>query len=101
MDYTNNQISCIQASAERPIRLVWSLYGFLFLCSVLFWSLRLLYWRLTREPPFSDMMGYVMTADNIVRHFFFGVDEGRPTYLTPVTPTIIALAKLIAPNSFE
>src|SRR5205085_2727661 len=101
MALTNNQFSRFRASAERPIRLIWSVYGFLFVCSVLFWFLRLAYWRTTHEAPFSDMMAYVMTADNIVRHFFFGVDEGRPTYLTPVTPAIIALAKLIAPISFE
>src|SRR4051812_28251743 len=101
MALPTNQLSRFHASAGRHARLIWSMYGALFVCSMLFWSLRLAYWKTTQEAPFSDIMAYVMTADNIVRHFFFGVDEGRPTYLTPVTPAIIALAKLIAPISFE
>src|SRR4051812_33894087 len=101
MALPTNQLSRFQAGAGRHTRLIWSMYGALFICSVLFWSLRLAYWKTTQEAPFSDIMGYVMTSDNIVRHFFFGVDNGRPTYLTPVTPVIIALAKLIAPISFE
>ena len=89
------------ATAKRRAGPIWSVYGFLFVCSLLFWSLRLVYWRLTQEAPFSDIMGYVTTGYNIVRDFFFGVSENRPTYYTPITPALIALAKLIAPISFE
>ena len=94
---TRDWRSTLTAHARR----LWSVYGFLLLCSVLFWYLRLAYWRGTYEPPFSDIWGYVETADNIIRHFFFGLDDAHQTYYTPVTPALIAIAKLIAPVRFE
>ncbi len=80
---------------------LWSVYGFLLACSILFWYLRLIYWKDTHEAPFSDIAGYVTAGDNIARYFFFGLDEAHQTYYTPVTPTLIAISKLIAPLRFE
>ena len=91
----------LRSTLTAHARQLWSVYGFLLLCSVLFWYLRLAYWRGTYEPPFSDIAGYVATADNIVRHFFFGLHDAHQTYYTPVTPALIAIAKLIAPVRFE
>ena len=91
----------LRSTLRAHARQIWSVYGFLLLCSALFWYLRFAYWRGTYEPPFSDIAGYVTTADNIVRDFFFGFDDNHQTYFTPVTPALIAVAKLIAPVRFE
>src|SRR6476646_6371602 len=96
-----DKLGSLRAAARRHVHLVWSAYGFLFACSVLFWYLRLVYWKETHEAPFSDIWGYVATGDNIARHFFFGWDETHQTYYTPVTPTLIAIAQLFAQIRFE
>jgi hypothetical protein len=68
---------------------------FVLLCAV-FWALRIYYWKTNTEAPFSDMADYVEVADNIVGSFTFGLARA-PTYLTPVTPSLIAFSKLISP----
>jgi hypothetical protein len=69
------------------------------LCAA-FWILRISYWKTNTEAPFSDMADYVEVADNIVSSFTFGVARA-PTYFTPVTPSLIAIAKLISPGHFQ
>ena len=69
------------------------------LCAV-FWGLRIYYWSHNVEAPFSDMADYVDVADNIIRSFTFGLPN-YPTYLTPVTPSLIAISKLISPAHFH
>jgi hypothetical protein len=81
--------------------LIWSVHGFLLVASVAFWYLRITYWKQNYEAPISDIWGYVVTGDNIARSFFFGLDAAHPTYYTPVTPTFIAISKLIAPVAYE
>ena len=66
----------------------------------LFWGLRLYYWNTNVEAPFSDMADYVNAADNIIRSFTFGIPE-HPTYLTPVTPSFIAISKIISAAHFH
>jgi len=75
--------------------------GIVIVSALLFWALRILYWTQNSEPPFSDIWGYVVTGDNIARHFFFGTDPTHPTYYTPITPSLIAIAKLIGGERFE
>ena len=68
--------------------------------SAVFWLLRVGYWNTHTEEPFSDLLGYVMTADNIAGKFYFGVEPARPVYYTPITPLAIAIAKLISPENY-
>src|SRR3954452_11105068 len=65
-----------------------------------FWLLRIYYWRSNSEAPFSDMADYVEAADNILRSFTFGHPRNLTT-LTPITPSLIAIAKLISPTQFH
>jgi hypothetical protein len=46
------------------------------------------------------MADYIETADNIIRSLTFGHPR-NPTTLTPITPTMIAIAKLISPTQFH
>lgn len=66
----------------------------------LFWGLRLYYWSHNVEAPFSDMADYVEAADNIRRSFTFGLPQ-HPTFLTPVTPSLIAITKLVSAAHFH
>ena len=72
---------------------------FVVLCAA-FWVLRIYYWKTNTEAPFSDMADYVEVADNIVESFTFGVARA-PTFITPVTPSLIAIAKLISAVHFH
>jgi hypothetical protein len=72
---------------------------FVTLCAA-FWALRIYYWNTNIEAPFSDMFHYVEVADNILGSFTFGVSRA-PTFFTPVTPSLIAIAKLISPVHFH
>ena len=91
----------LRFTLKAGARQLCSVYGFLLLSSALFWYLRFAYWSVTYEPAFSDIAGYVATGENIVRHFFFGLNDAHQVYYTPVTPGLIAIAKLIAPGRFE
>jgi hypothetical protein len=68
---------------------------------VLFWGLRLNYWRVTNEVPFSDIADYVSVARNIVGKFYFGKDDFFITYIAPVTPSFIAGGILVAGDNYE
>lgn len=68
---------------------------------IAFWALRLEYWTLVHEQPISDIQGYVQIGQNIAAQFFFGINEAYFSYLTPVTPSIIALAIWLGGEQYE
>ena len=72
---------------------------FLTLCAV-FWVLRIYYWTANGEAPFSDMAHYVEVADNILGSFSFWLSRA-PTVFTPVTPSLIAISKLVSAVHFH
>lgn len=72
---------------------------FVALCAA-FWVLRIFYWKTNAETPFSDMADYVAVADNIIGSFTFG-HPLDPTFETPVTPSLIAISKLISAVDFH
>ena len=72
---------------------------FVALCAA-FWFLRIYYWKTNFEAPFSDMADYVAAADNIIGSFTFGHPD-EPTFFTPVTPSLIAISKLISAVHFH
>lgn len=69
--------------------------------ATLFWSLRIDYWLNTAEAPFSDMLDYITIGQNIAHHFFFGSNAQYYSYLTPVTPSLIAIAIAIGGAHFQ
>lgn len=69
--------------------------------TVLFWSLRIKYWSVTHEAPFSDIADYVAVGQNIAHHFFFGENEAQVAYFTPVTPSFIAVSMILGGAHFE
>ena len=79
-----------------------ALYGItLVIFGIVFWAVRLEYWTLVHEAPYSDIQDYVGIGQNIAAHFFFGINEAYFSYLTPVTPSIIALSIWLGGEQFE
>lgn len=62
---------------------------------MLFWGLRFAYWIATEEAPFSDLADYAAVGENIASRLFFGFNDQKFAYYTPITPSFIALAKII------
>ena len=95
-------VGSLRAAAGGLVRSRTFWLGLNCLCFVaLYWGLRITYWRGTVEAPFSDMGAYVQVADNIVAHCFWGVNEQIRSYFAPVTPTVIAVAKLISAEHYH
>ncbi len=61
--------------------------------TVVFWSLRILYWQNTEEVPFSDMADYIAVADNILNMGAFGHSAFWQSYKPPTLPLFIAVLK--------
>jgi hypothetical protein len=92
----------LPAAASGCVRSPAFWFGLNCVCFVaLYWGLRIGYWRETTEAPFSDMGAYIQVADNIVAHRFWGVNNQVHSYFAPVTPTVIALAKLISAEHYH
>ena len=91
----------LRKTFRRGVQVLWTARSALIFISLLFWYLRTKYWAENVEAPFSDILGYIATGENIATRFFFGQDDGHPTYLTPVTPSLIAIAKLIWPTGYD
>src|SRR2546423_1578838 len=70
------------------------------LLAAVFWLLRIYYWSITVEEPFSDMTDYIETARQIKTHFFFGLREGLYAYYNPVTPSLLAISMILGGDSF-
>lgn len=68
--------------------------------TAVFWGFRLVYWNTVAEAPFSDMLGYICVAREILLHFSFGCDEATYAQWTPVTPTFMAVAYLLGRDHF-
>lgn len=69
MALLSKKLDRLGSTLSACARQLWSVYGFLLACSILFWYLRILYWKEVHEAPFSDIWGYVVTGDNIAQHF--------------------------------
>ncbi len=82
-------LSAIRARLDKPA--LQALAGF----AIVFWGLRFWYWLSIHEPPFSDMADYANVGENIARRFFFAVNDDLYAYYTPVTPSFIAIAKIV------
>src|SRR5256885_13568603 len=72
-----------------------------FAYAIVFWGLRILYWRVTHEAPFSDIGDFVRLAQQITHLFYFGVGESLATYWSPVTPSFIAMSMVLGGANFE
>lgn len=72
---------------------------FIFLC-VCFWFLRVQYWKITTEEPFSDMADYIKVAHNIREHWFFAKSVPLFSYYAPITPSLLALSMLVGGDHF-
>lgn len=53
---------------------------------LLFWGLRLAYWRSTSEVPFSDMADYLRIARGVLHHWNFEHDAFWRSYKPPALP---------------
>jgi len=69
----------------RPIRLL-----FLLGC-LTFWGIRVYYWSITVEEPFSDMADYVRIAHGILTAFDFGHGAFWQSYKPPTMPLLLAV----------
>jgi len=58
---------------------------------LIFWVIRLNYWKNTSEAPFSDMLDYETIANNIVNKNSFSLDTFRTSYLPPTLPFLRAI----------
>ncbi|HKS62359.1 MAG TPA: methyltransferase domain-containing protein [Xanthobacteraceae bacterium] len=87
-----------------PPRAIWrdtTLVAVLVLFALIFWGLRLRYWSITHEEPFSDIGDYVRIAQQISRNLFFGDSEHYYSFWTPVTPSFIALSMLLGGDQYQ
>ncbi len=55
---------------------------------VLFWSLRMEYWRITNEAPFSDMADYLATAERFRCCWSLSQSDFWSSYMKPTLPTL-------------
>ena len=78
-----------------------TLIAALVLFALIFWGLRVRYWSVTHEEPFSDIGDYVRIAQQISRNLFFGDSEHYYSFWTPVTPSFIALSMLLGGDQYQ
>lgn len=69
--------------------------------TLLFWGLRLRYWSVTHEEPYSDIIAYVQIAQQIAQNFFFGQSQQYYAHWTPVTPSFIAVSMLLGGANYQ
>ena len=87
-----------QLYRNRPLtRGLWVLVAFV----VIFWGLRLTYWRTTYEAPYADILEYVLVAKRIVQDFTFASSDQFYADWTPVTPSVIAVAMILGGDHFQ
>ena len=67
--------------------------------ALVFWALRIYYWSITNEIPFSDMSAYEHIAKGILRNWNFSANKFWQSYRSPVTPLLRATQIFLFGNS--
>jgi ABC-type multidrug transport system fused ATPase/permease subunit len=65
------------------------------LAAVIYWFLRVYYWHVVHEQPFSDMADYVSVANSILSSFRFSPVPFWKSYWSPGLPVSIASVFLV------
>lgn len=84
------------APSERDPRLILAVV----IGCAAFWALRVHYWSITGEQPFSDMVDYIGVGKQIRENLFFGASQTLYAYFTPVTPSLLAISMLLGGDNF-